>query len=181
MKNGMIFKITLLLIFSLFLITSCAPKNITPKKIPDLKYEKTATYNIIDELNKLPKPDKIKPIYVILDGNQIIKSTKEEATYILLAPKEYSKVGAVVDLAVSYKKIVKEQEVLVNTYIKQINALKTLLELERQKVQHYQELYINAENAYRQEKYDHKFDNILNRAGMYMVTIGSVVLVALAI
>jgi hypothetical protein len=94
----------------------------------------------------------------------------------MLAPSEYAKVGAVVKLAVIYKEIVIDQEALVNTHVGQINALKELLVMEQRKAEVYRELWISSENAYRLEKWEHKWDNRLHKAGLYGITIGSIVI-----
>lgn len=168
----------------LLLITGCAPSNFAPYQPPEIKYDKLQDYDIQFALTTIPKPDKLEPIYVRLEGTYITQLSKEEkdlATHILLAPKEYAKVGGVVKLAGTYKSIVIEQEMLVNTYIAQINALREMIVLERQKALLYRELWVDSENAYRQEKYEHDRDNTLNRAGMYIITIGSVIALALAL
>jgi hypothetical protein len=168
----------------LLLLTGCAPSKFEPYRPPEIKYDKLQDYDIKEALNNIPKPDKLVPIYVKLEGTyitQLTKEQKDQATHILLAPNEYAKVGAVVKLAGTYKEIVIEQESLVNTYIAQINALREMIALERQKALLYRELWVDSENAYRQEKYEHDRDNTLNRTGMYIITIGSVIALALAL
>ena len=179
----MIYKLLIILSFFIFL-TSCAPKPfILSTDYPKLDFERTEQYDIQNELNKIPKPSKLQTIYVQIDIDNNIKivKTADKATHILLAPKEYSKVGALVKLAKTYKKIVIEQEFLVNTYINTINGLKELLELERLKVKVYRELYVNSENAYRQELHQHKVDNFINRSCMYLITTGSIALLLFAL
>ena len=97
----------------------------------------------------------------------------------MLAPSEYAKVGAVVKLAVTYKELTLDQEKLVNTYIDQINALKELLSMEQRKSEVYRELWISSENAYRYEKWEHNWDNRFHKAGLYGITIGSIVILLL--
>ena len=140
---------------ALLFTVSCAPAAFTPYEPNRIQFEKTSPYSIQEELEKLPKPDKINKIYVKLnnDGKTITVVKAEEATHILLAPEEYSKVGAVVKLAGTYKTIVLEQEKLVNLYINDINALKELLTLGQDKSENYRGLWISSENAYRQEEY----------------------------
>lgn len=168
----------------LMFIVSCAPAQFTPYKPPEIKYDKLDQYNIEETLAMIPKPEKLQPIYVRLLGDaieQLPKERKGEATHILLVPREYAKVGGLVKLATTYKAIVIEQEILVNTYIDQINALREMLVLERQKALLYRELWADSENAYRQEKSEHDRDNFINRTGMYMITIGSIIAIALAL
>lgn len=163
------------------LLCSCGPAKFDPYTPPEIKYDKLENYEVQSLLASIPKPEKLNPIYVRLDGNTITQVPKDEATHILLAPQEYAKVGGLVKLATTYKKIAIEQETLVNTYIAQINALREMIVLERQKALLYRELWVDSENAYRQEKYEHDRDNALNRTGMYIITIGSVIAVALAL
>ena len=169
---------------TVFLLFGCAPSKFEPYTPPPIHYDKLEDYDVQEMLAKIPKPDRLAPIYVILEGdyvNRLKKDQKELATHILLVPKEYAKIGGVVKLAKTYKEIVIEQEILINTYIAQINALREMLVLERQKAILYKELWADSENAYRQEQYEHNRDNILNRTGMYIITIGSIIALALAL
>lgn len=172
-------KIVLCILF-LFLFVSCAPKAFNPYVPPDLKIDRTPQYDIKSDLEKLPKPDSIVPIYVKkVNDDYIIVETREESSHILLGPEEYRKVGAVLKLTKAYKEIIHMNESIINTYIDEINALKELSMLEREKVISYRELWVNSENMYRSEKYEHKTDNMINRSGMYIITIGSILLLLL--
>jgi hypothetical protein len=166
------------ILICLFLFTSCAPELLKPYEPPELKFEETPTYSIQEDLNKIEKPKPIKRMYAkkLGDDSLQILPNAEGADFVVIAPTEYAKVGAVVKLAKTYKEIVLDQEALVNTYIDQINALKELVALEQKKSQMYRELWITSENAYRQEAYEHKWDNRINKAGMYTVTVGSIIL-----
>ena len=171
-------------VIMILILISCAPATFKPFKPPAIQYDRLDGYFIQDQLDMIPKPEKLVPIYVIVKGEtiQVIKKEeKSKATHILLAPKEYAKVGGLVKLAKTYKSLTIEQETLVNTYIDQINALREMLELERQKALLYRELWVDSENAYRQEVADHKRDNMINRTGMYLITIGSIIAIALAL
>ena len=178
MKTKIIFCIVLL-----FLFVSCSPKQFSPYKPPDLKLQPTPNVNIKDDIENLPKPEKLKVIYVkkISDNSFEVVERSEESTHILLAPREYAKVGAIVKLAKTYKEIILISEGIVNTYIDEINALKELSALEREKVISYRELWVNSENMYRQEKFEHDKDNIINKGGMYLITMGSILLFLLAL
>ena len=170
-----------LLLILTFLVASCAPKQFEPWTPPEIKFEPTPPYEIQEALKNIPKPDKLEPVYVTISGDEVKQVPKEQATHILLVPKEYAKVGAVVKLAKTYKEIVVEQEAIINSYIEANNALKEMLALERQKALMYREMWVDSENAYRQEKYEHDRDNYINRTGMYIITIGSVIAIALAL
>jgi hypothetical protein len=168
--------ITMLLVGMFFL--SCSPPPFKPFKPEAIKFDESPTYSIQKDLDKIPKPDPVKRIYVkkVTDKAFEVVANKVEATHIMLAPKEYAKVGAVVKLAKTYKELVLEQEALINTYIDQINALKELYAMEQRKAEVYRELWISSENAYRQEKWEHKWDNRIHKTGLYGVTIGAVII-----
>jgi len=182
MERYMRVKIVLCIIL-FFLFVSCSPKTFTPYKPPDLKLNPTPSYNIKNDLDNIPKPSKLVPMYVkkTSESNYEIVEFSSEATHILLTPHEYAKVGAVVKLAKTYKEIVLINESVVNTYISEINALKELSALEREKTISYRELWVNSENMYRQEKYEHKTDNMINKGGMYLITLGSILIFLLAL
>jgi len=165
------------LIVCLMFLISCAPPPFKPFQPERIVFDQTPTYSVQNEINSLPKPEPLKRMYVkkISDTSFEVVASSAEATHIMLAPSEYAKVGAVVQLAKSYKEIVLEQEKLVNTYIDQINALKELYALEQRKTEMYRELWINSENAYRQEKWEHDWDNRLHKTGLYGITIGSII------
>jgi hypothetical protein len=173
----------LILLCLFFLFISCAPRQFTPYKPTDLKIESTPLYSIKSDLESIPKPDKLVPMYVqkTSETNFEVVEDSNKATHILLAPEEYAKVGAVIKLAKTYKEIILINESIVNTYIDQINALKELSSLEREKVISYRELWVNSENMYRQEKFEHKTDNIINKGGMYIISLGSLLLLLLAL
>ncbi len=165
-----------------FLCASCAPAKFTPVTPIEIKFDKTEAYEVQSQLAKLPKPSKLIPMYVKMNG-QTIKElpTAEGATHILLVPKEYGKIGGLLKLTKSYKAVAIEQEYLINTYISEINALKELVSLERQKTLMYRELWVDSENRYRQEKSQHNIDNAINKTGLVIVTIGAIVALALAL
>ena len=173
----------LLYIILFFLFVSCSPKQFSPYKPPDLKLDPTPTFDIKSDLENIPKPSKLIPIYVkkTSEINYEVVENSIEATHILLAPEEYAKIGAIVKLAKTYKEIILLNESITNTYINEINALKELSAMERQKIISYRELWVNSENMYRQEKYEHKADNIINKGGMYLITLGSILVFLLAL
>jgi hypothetical protein len=173
-------KIIAILLIGMFLI-SCAPPAFKPFKPEPIKFDKTEPYSVQEELDKIPKPDPIVRMYVkkITDKTFEVVANKAEATHIMLAPSEYAKVGAVVKLAKTYKELVIDQEALVNTYIEQINALKELYAMEQRKAEVYRELWISSENAYRQEKWEHDWDNRLHKTGLYAITFGSIIVMLL--
>lgn len=172
----------------LILLTSCAPAQFTPFTPPEIQYESTPPYSVEETLAAIPKPSKIERVYVKMtqlpssgEFTALVVASRSEATHILLVPKEYAKVGGVLKVAKAYKAVALEQENLINTYISQINTLKELLALERQKTIMYKELWVDSENAYRQEKYDHDVDNIFHRGVIGTMVIGLIVVLAIAL
>lgn len=163
--------------FLVFLLASCAPRQFVPREIPALDFEKTPPYEI--DLSKFPKPAMIDPWY--MDGGMEPTSDPDEAAYVVLVPKEYAKIEALLRILKGYKDTIKEQEVLINADIRIINSLKEFLELERQKLELYRELWADSENLYRQERYYHTLDNVINRGALGVITVGSIVLFVLAL
>jgi len=174
MKKG--FLILTLLLFVGFSVSACAPKPFTPAPLPEVKFEPTPNYEL--DLSNLPKPDKIEPRF--LDEN--FKDVPiEKAKYILLAPKEYAKIAGLLKYAKALKDITEEQKILINTYISQINALKELSETNQAIMELYRQLWVDSENAYRQERHAHKVDNAINRGALGAISIGSLVMLLIAI
>ena len=124
-------KLILFIIIGTF-IMSCAPTPFKPFKAEPITFEKTPSYSVQEEIDKIPKPEPLKRMYVkkIDDVSYQVVANKAEATHVMLAPSEYAKVGALVKLTKTYKQLVLDQEKLVNTYVEQINALKELLAME---------------------------------------------------
>lgn len=161
-----------ILLICLFFV-GCAPSQFTPTRPPDLQFDKTESYTI--DLDKIPKPEVLKPIFLDEDMNKIPEEQADQAAYILLVPSEYAKVGALVKLAKTYKSIIKDQEVLINANIDIINSLKEYAELERMKAQAYRDLWVDSENLYRQERYQRKVDNAVNKGAIGAITIGGII------
>ena len=121
-------------ILLIFLI-GCGPKEFKPFEPPELDFNATKPYTL--DLSSIQKPDKLQPIYVDKDFNKV---PIENASYIVLTPKEYNKINTLLKIATTYKKIALEQEELINIHISTINSLKDFLELERTKSLQYREL-----------------------------------------
>jgi len=162
-------KYVLYLFLVLFCI-GCAPKQFEPFQPPEIKFEKTQEYKL--DLSSIKKPEKIVPIFVDDNFKEV---SIDDAKFVLLSPGEYAKVGAIVQMAVTYKQIALEEEVLINLHINTINALKEYLELERQKSLQYRELWVNAENNYRYEKWEHQKTSFFYQAGLYVISFGSLI------
>lgn len=167
-------KIICAVICCLFLI-GCGPTLVEKKELQPLQFDKMEEYKV--NIDDIPKPDKIKRIY--LTENYDITEDPSEASFILLTPEEYAKVEALLDVIIAYKDVINKQEYLVNTNVKIINTLREYLALERQKAQAYRDMWVDSENAYRQEKYDHRMDNAINRGSISAISIGSVLAILL--
>ena len=124
-----------LYLFLVLLCVGCASKQFEPFQPPEIKFEKTQEYKL--DLSSIKKPEKIVPIFVDDNFKEV---SIDEAKFVLLSTREYAKVGAIVQMAVTYKQISMEQETLINLHINTINALKEYLEMERQKSLQYREL-----------------------------------------
>ena len=161
----------LLVLIAATLFFGCAPPKFIPREPLDAKFDKTPLYSI--DLSKIPKPEQLKPIFV--DENFKVVPM-DEAKYILLAPKEYAKVAALVKLAKAYKNTIKEQETLVNAHVQLINALKEYVALEQAKAKEYRQMWADSENAYRQERYAHRVDNAVNKGMFSVISIGSILM-----
>lgn len=159
--------ISYLLILSMLFI-GCAPT--IQKRNFIVKFDKTEHYNI--DLSTIPKPNMIKPIFVDKDFKE---TSLDNAEYVLLVPKEYNKIAALLKLCKMYKNIIKEQEVLINTDIDTINALKEYIALEQAKSEEYKELWANSEEAYQKERFYHKVDNAINRGTFLTIIIGVII------
>jgi len=146
----------------------CAPAKFIAREPLDVKFDPTASYEI--DLSKIPKPNKLKPIFMDENFNQV---PMDQAKIIVLSTQEYAKIAALVKLAKTYKTIIKEQEMLVNTHVDIINSLKEYVALEKAKAREYRQLWADSENAYRQEKYSHSLDNAINKGAFGLMSIGS--------
>ncbi len=158
-----------IILLSIFILSfGCAPTKFIPREPLDTKFDPTPPYTI--DLSKIPKPNKLKPIF--MDEN-FKKVTMDKAKFIVLTQVEYAKIAALLKLAKAYKNIIKEQALLTNTHIDIINSLKEYVALEKAKAKEYRQLWADSENAYRQEKYAHSVDNAINKGAFGLMTIGA--------
>ena len=177
---------TIATILCLAMLCSCAPAKFEPFVPPVITMEETAPYSIAAQLEELPKPEPLVRTYVVeakdSAGNvTYVPTASSKATHILLTRDEYAKVGVLVKRAVAMKEIALEQENLINAYIDQLNHVKKLFLLEQEKANTYRQQWIDSENAFRQEKAQHTWDNRINRTSMYLITVGSIIVLALAL
>ena len=160
----------LILMFSL--TYGCAPSQYKPYVPPKVEFEQTEKYVL--DLSALQKPD--KPNYVALDKDLKPVTADTEVKFLAFTRDEFKKIMA---LSVAYnaqRELLVDHEALVNVYISEINALKELVALREQIILQYIELYAMSENAYRQERYEHKWDNAENKIVQVLMLAGIVLL-----
>jgi hypothetical protein len=147
----------LTLIAILFMLVSCAPAPYKPFVPPEVKFEKTQPYVL--DLSELKKPG--KPNYVALDANMrpITAGNPGTARYLAFSKAEFKKIMALSAAYNDQTELLQSHEDLVNVYISEVNALKELVALREQIIKQYIQLYSMSENAYRQERYEHQWDN----------------------
>ena len=166
----------IILLVTASIIISCVPAKFVPKELPNVKFEETPTYSI--DLSSIPKPEKIKPIFVDKDFKEV---SVDKAVYVVLIPKEYAKIAALLKLCKAYKNIIFEQASLVNTHIEIINSLKEYVALERMKAEEYRNLWADSENAYRQEQYNHKLEQAFTKGMFGSISLGAIIALILAL
>jgi len=165
-----------LLLGALILSFGCAPAQFVPREPLIVEFEPTPPYSI--DLSQIPKPDKIKPIFVDENFQEV---PIEQAKFIVLAPSDYAKIAALLKYARAHKDIVKEQEILLNVHIDIINSLKEYVALEQAKAEEYRQLWADSENAYRQERYAHRLDNAVNKGIFGAISLGAIIALILAL
>lgn len=160
----MIKKTIFTLLFLSLLFSSCGPRTLNIKEMPKLEFEKTPPYSI--DLSTIEKPAKPNPLFGVQrdDGTiTIIDKSIEDPNVVVFNLAEYKKVAQVVSLAVTYKELIKQQEVLINEKIKIENSLKEFLELERLKSIEYQRMWVDTTNQYYLEQYNRSQDNFMSK------------------
>lgn len=178
--NSRFFVVSFWVMFILFLLflllCSCAPVRFSARIPEKIIPEEIEEYKI--DLNSIPKPEPIVRKYAAIDedGGLFYVSTPDSASVFVIYPKEYAKINALKELALTYKGIIGHQEDLVNQQIEIRNSLEELLALEREAIIVTTKLWEDSENTYRKEKYYHTIDNIIDRGSLYMVTIGIIYL-----
>lgn len=169
---------TLLIILVIFIgyavLNGCAPAPYKPFTPPKVEFEKTPAYVL--DLSSLKKPD--KPNYVMLDAGMrpITSENPGEAKYLAFSKSEFKKIMALSAAYNDQREMLESHGDLVNVYISEINALKELLAVREQIINQYIELYTMSENAYRQERYEHKWDNAESKIVQILMAAGLVLL-----
>jgi hypothetical protein len=175
MVNKILTIITILLSF--LLIVSCSPATFVAKEPPVIKFEATPKYKV--DLSDIIHPS--APVKIWADEKFQKVDDPSKAKYLILTHDEYAKYVAQLKIKKTYEEIINEQEILINTYVDIINGLKELVSLEQAKAKAYRDLWADAENSYRQEKYDHQIDNFVNRGIIGLISIGTIIIAILAL
>ncbi len=167
----------LAIIMVLMLLVSCGPAKFVPVNKEPVKFEATPPYEL--NLDGIIKPG--KPKHVLMDKEFKVVKDLSKVKYVVYTKKEFAKIVAHLEIRKAYKDITTEQEVLINNYINIINSLKEYVALEQMKADQYRELWADSENAYRQEKYDHKVNNMFHRGVIGAMGIGAIIILILAL
>ena len=99
------------------------------------------------------------------------------AKYLAFSKSEFKKIMALSAAYNDQREMLESHGDLVNVYISEINALKELLAVKEQIISQYIELYTMSENAYRQERYEHKWDNAESKIVQILMAAGLILLV----
>jgi len=171
----------LLIIFTLLLLlSSCAATKTEIKQIPPLVFDKSSEYKV--DLTQIDRPKPIQPQYGRLNPNGTItiipREQLENKDLIILNLDEYKKVESLIQLCITYKTIILQQEVLINEKIKIENSVKELAELERIKANEYYQLFQESENSYKNEIKERRNDNLVNKVIQGIMT-GAIIVLAL--
>jgi hypothetical protein len=174
------------LVVVLITCLSCSSK-FEPFKPKPLDIQPYPAYSIQEQLNSIPKPDKIIRQYGKIitndDGTQniVFLDSPDNADVFILNPEELNKINQLKELAIAYKSIIIAQETLINTKIQTANELLTLIKMTERERDYAISAWENSENMYRYEASQHRKDNLINRVGMYFITVGSIVLMVVGL
>lgn len=164
---------------------ACSPKLVQVKELPKLEFERSEPYHI--DLSNIPKPEPIKREYGKWSMEKKEGTTwgvEKVLTYvppdeltgtedaIILDVDEWKKVAMLVNLAVTYKQIIQQQEILINEKIRVDNGLKELIALERMKTNEIYSMWSYSENNYRMEVYERRNDQYIHKATEVLLMIG---------
>jgi hypothetical protein len=155
----------------------CGAQLIDKHEVPQRVVVKEVPKHDVEELlAKIPAPEAPKRIFAVKEGDCFRATDKSKATHTIFSAEEYLKIDLLVTRTVGFKNIIIEQGNLVNSYIDRINSLGRLYSTEEELCTLYYNRWVESENAYRVEAYNRKIDNIINRTFMYVITIGSIIL-----
>jgi len=162
------------------LIGGCAtsPVKEIDKQLPELQFSKSEVYVL--DTSKLIDPDAPNFIMMVMDKNGLRAATDTETpTHIMMLQEDLVKVEAMIDVKNAYQDIANSQATLINIERDKVDALKEMLQLERQSRILERNLRLGVEDILKQERKDHRLDNILNRATLIAIGLGGVAIAAL--
>ncbi len=170
----MLKRLIVLFFIALFLggTIACAPSDYKPYVPPKVSFDKTEAYVL--DLTKIKKPD--KPNYIMLNAQMQPIAEGEDPKYLAFTREEFKKIMALSELYNAQQELLTDHEILVNTHIETINALKEVIAIKEQMIDQYVALYTASENAYRYEKWDHNWDNVNNKIVQVLMFAGLVLL-----
>jgi hypothetical protein len=172
-------KIISIIMCGLFLVgtlVSCAPREVKPMVLTPIKFEKTQP--IPNELDSIPDPG--KPNTLMLDSNGQVTTDPAKAKYVAFTKEDFPKVVANLKLKQTYKEMYEGTLAVANQQVMTLNHLKELLAQDQQLIQLLNERQTYFENQYRQEVYDHRWDNVYHRSVIGVMGIGAIVIAILA-
>ena len=172
----MVKKIIVICLALTFLGLGCAPPKFIPKSPPIIEFDRTPPYQI--DLSSIIKPD--KPVYIWMNKDFEVVPMKD-AKYLVLTKKEFAKFVAQLKIKETYKDIIGKQEILINTKIEIINSLKEYVSLEQMKSKEYRDLWVDSENAYRQEKYYNELNSFISKGFLGVISIGALIALIIAL
>lgn len=157
-------KILSIILSSIFII-GCATTNskLDPKVLDPIQIEKTEIYKIdtrnIDELFISTLED--------VNNNILITTNNDDETVIIMDEETFAKIADISEITEAYQNIINEQANLINVYIDEINALKELIKLERERAIVYKDLWVTSNELYLQEAKLRKRDNLMYNIKFY--------------
>lgn len=169
-------KIFVLFLCVLFLV-SCTPSQFVPREMKIHKFESRPMYELTTEIILPDKP----PVKILLDKDFKVTTDLKVVKYIVFTPKEYKKVQAYILAGKVYKKISEEQVKLINAEINISNNKNEYIILVKLASEEYKQLWVDSENSYRTEQYQHKIDNIYHRSVIGIMGLGAIVIAILAL
>ena len=171
-------KLSILLI--LILLVGCAPAKFQAfKPEPFDLPNKPEKYSVSEDLKNLDKPTKIIARGAkLIDDHLVFVDEGQGAEFIVLAPEEFNKINKLRKLCSTYKAVIYKQEELVNLRNQIVSSQLDLIRLLERERDIAISAWENSENSFRQEYADHKRDNFINKTGSYIITVGSIILLA---
>jgi len=148
-------------------------------ELPELSFPDSEQYVI--NTDELIEPTKPNFIFMMDDGEGGLRTAgvDEAPTHVAMLPEDLNKIDALLSIKMAYQDISTHQGILINIEREKSNALKNMLILERQSRILERHLRFDVEQAYKSERRDHKFDNVINRITWVATIVGVIAICAL--